>query len=128
MTPPGAGCCALATAAAAILPPLLPAWQGGDWAAPLPTDLLDRGVINEGDPAAAQRLARKLLAGEKVTVGERVAAVAVADVGMELPGWGCCDGSAVDIIIHYMGALAAAPLKYLSPAPPTTTQSRWVAA
>ena len=57
---------------APLAPPPLPQpplWMGGEWSAPLPADLLDRGVINEGDPAAAAALARKLLAGQKVTVG-----------------------------------------------------------
>lgn len=60
---------------AAPLPPPAPLWMGGQWSAPLPPDVLDRGVINEGDPAAAAALARKLLAGQKVTVGACSAAV-----------------------------------------------------
>lgn len=56
-------------------PPPLPgaaAWAApGAWRWPLPTDLLDRGVVSHGDPQALQRLASKLLAGKAITVGER---------------------------------------------------------
>lgn len=56
------------------LPPPLPgtaAWAApGAWRWPLPTNLLDRGVVSHGDPQALQRLASKLLAGKAITVGE----------------------------------------------------------
>lgn len=47
----------------------LPAWLGGGgWEFPLPPEQLDRGVVSEGDPAAAARLARKLLSGQPISV------------------------------------------------------------
>lgn len=47
------------------------AWAApGAWRWPLPADLLDRGIVSDGDPQALQRLGRKLLAGEAITVGE----------------------------------------------------------
>ena len=61
--------------AAAQQPPPLPlpggaAWASpGDWRWPLPADFLDRGIVSDGDPQALQRLTRKLLAGEAITVG-----------------------------------------------------------
>jgi hypothetical protein len=47
----------------------LPAWLGaGGWEFPVPPEQLDRGVVSEGDPAAAARLARKLLSGQPISV------------------------------------------------------------
>lgn len=52
-------------------PPLAAAaWATGNWTAPLPAGLLDRGIVSDGDATARQRLAAKLLAGEPITVGE----------------------------------------------------------
>jgi hypothetical protein len=45
------------------------AWRKeGDWEFPLPPELLDRGVIYEGDHAPASRLAQKLLSGQPISV------------------------------------------------------------
>lgn len=57
----------------AVQPPDPPAWLAsatGNWSYPLPAAQLDKGLIYEGDPAAASRLALKLLADEAISLGE----------------------------------------------------------
>ena len=54
-----------------LAPPASLAWAAADqgWRWPLPPEMLDRGVLTDGDPEAAARLGAKLLAGQRVTVG-----------------------------------------------------------
>ncbi len=86
----------------AAQPPPLPLPGGAAWAAPgawrwpLPDDLLDRGIVSDGDPQALQRLARKMLAGEAITVGELArgrghawACMWAPLVCMPQPAWPC---------------------------------------
>ncbi|KAI7846427.1 hypothetical protein COHA_000040 [Chlorella ohadii] len=112
----------------AAQPPPLPLPGGAAWAAPgawrwpLPDDLLDRGIISDGDPQALQRLARKMLAGEAITVvtlggsltfGRGASQMGQTDWVPQLRSWLLAAFPGVEHVVHN-GAVAASPSEYMA--------------
>lgn len=105
--------------------------RGSAWEFPVPPELLDRGIVSEGDPAAASRLAAKLLArqpisvaalGGSLTIGKGASSPGRTDWVSLLSAWmrdsfptgAAPNGSATAGHVMVNAAVAASPSEYIS--------------